>query len=52
MAGPVRHGAQTRNIEVGALINDATFARSLVQQWRGAADAGFFRRIDLRPDSV
>ena len=34
--------AQTRNIEVGALIDDATFARSLVQQWRSAADAGFF----------
>ena len=34
--------AQTRNIEVGALIDDATFARSLVQQWRSAANAGFF----------
>jgi phosphatidylserine/phosphatidylglycerophosphate/cardiolipin synthase-like enzyme len=40
--------AQTRNIEVGALIDDATFARNLVKQWRSAADAGFFRALEFR----
>jgi hypothetical protein len=34
--------AQTRNIEVGVLIEDEHFARALVHQWRSAAEAGVF----------
>ena len=31
---------QHRNVEVGVLIEDATFARKLHQQWNGLAVAG------------
>jgi phosphatidylserine/phosphatidylglycerophosphate/cardiolipin synthase-like enzyme len=34
---------QTRNIEVGALIDDAGFARALVSQFRAATADGLFR---------
>lgn len=37
--------AQTRNIEVGALIDDTSFARDLVAQFRASLAAGIFREI-------
>lgn len=33
---------QTRNIEVGALLDDVSFAQALLRQFRGAAAAGVF----------
>ena len=33
---------QSRNIEVGAVIEDASFARALASQWRSATAAGVF----------
>lgn len=36
---------QTRNIEVGALIDDPTFAEQLAQQWLGLADDGLLARF-------
>jgi len=33
------HNAHVRNIEVGVLIEDASFATALIQQWRGLIDA-------------
>lgn len=36
---------QTRNIEVGVLIEDAAFAEALSRQWWGAAGAGVFRQV-------
>jgi phosphatidylserine/phosphatidylglycerophosphate/cardiolipin synthase-like enzyme len=38
---------QSRNVEVGALIEDASFARSLVEQWRSAVAAGLFVELDV-----
>lgn len=35
---------QTRNVEVGAVIDDEAFARALASQWRSAAAAGAFVR--------
>lgn len=35
---------QSRNIEVGALIEDAAFAGELLQQWRALIAAGLLRR--------
>jgi hypothetical protein len=37
---------QSRNIEVGARIDDAGFACALVAQFRAATNAGVFRRCD------
>jgi phosphatidylserine/phosphatidylglycerophosphate/cardiolipin synthase-like enzyme len=37
--------AQTRNIEVGALIDDGGFARDLVAQLRASVAAGVFREV-------
>lgn len=39
--------AQTKNIEVGVLIEDEHFARALVHQWRSAAEAGVFQRVTV-----
>jgi phosphatidylserine/phosphatidylglycerophosphate/cardiolipin synthase-like enzyme len=36
---------QTRNVEVGALIDDASFARSLTRQWGLGVSAGMFVRV-------
>lgn len=38
--------AQTRNVEVGAFVEDAELARTLVAQWRGLVDAGVMIRAD------
>jgi len=35
---------QTRNIEAGVLVDDPTFAKNLVAQWRALVDAGVLRR--------
>jgi len=35
---------QNRNVEVGALVEDAAFAAKLAGQWRGLTDAGLMRR--------
>lgn len=37
------HRAQERNVEVGALIKDPVFARSLAAQWMNALEHGLFR---------
>ncbi len=37
---------QSRNIEVGARIEDSGFARALVAQFRAATNAGVFRPVD------
>lgn len=34
--------AQTRNIEVGVLVDDELFAKNLVHQWKSCAGAGVF----------
>lgn len=34
-----------RNVEVGVLVTDAPFAASLLRQWRGAVEAGLFKRV-------
>lgn len=34
---------QTRNIEVGVLIEDAAFGAQVVRQWRGLVDVGLVR---------
>ena len=34
------HNAQARNIEVGVLIDDPSFAHDLVRQWQGLIEAG------------
>jgi phosphatidylserine/phosphatidylglycerophosphate/cardiolipin synthase-like enzyme len=34
--------AQTRNVEVGALLSDTSFAQALLGQFRGAVAAGVF----------
>ena len=34
------HNAQARNIEVGVLVDDPTFAHDLVRQWQGLIEAG------------
>jgi len=36
---------QTRNIETGVLIDDDTFARGLVRQWRGLIASGLVRKF-------
>jgi phosphatidylserine/phosphatidylglycerophosphate/cardiolipin synthase-like enzyme len=36
---------QTRNIEVGVLIEDAGFARQVVEQWQGLVNAKLVQRI-------
>ena len=36
---------QTRNIELGVLIEDPTFASRLAGQWRGLVDAGLVTRF-------
>lgn len=36
---------QTRNVEVGVLLHDATFARSLSAQWQSAVSALHFERV-------
>jgi phosphatidylserine/phosphatidylglycerophosphate/cardiolipin synthase-like enzyme len=36
---------QSRNVEVGVLIDDAGFARSLARQWALAVSAGVFVRV-------
>lgn len=33
---------QTRNVEVGALVDDAIFAREVLRQFHAARDAGLF----------
>jgi phosphatidylserine/phosphatidylglycerophosphate/cardiolipin synthase-like enzyme len=38
--------AQTRNIEVGALVEDEMFAKGLVHQWMSAVEADLFKRIE------
>lgn len=38
---------QTRNVEVGAVIEDEAFARALASQWRSAAAAGAFVGMDF-----
>lgn len=35
--------AQSRNLELGVLIEDSAFARQIVEQWRGLASAGVFK---------
>jgi phosphatidylserine/phosphatidylglycerophosphate/cardiolipin synthase-like enzyme len=35
--------AQSRNLELGVLIEDSAFARQITQQWRGLVSAGFFK---------
>ena len=35
---------QTRNLEMGVLIEDAPFASRLVQQWRGLVESGLLVR--------
>ncbi len=37
--------AQSRNIEVGVLVDDSAFATELLGQWQGAVDAGIFVRV-------
>jgi len=37
--------AQTRNLEVGALIDSAAFARDLIGQFRAATSARAFVRV-------
>jgi phosphatidylserine/phosphatidylglycerophosphate/cardiolipin synthase-like enzyme len=36
--------AQSRNIEVGALIEEGAFAKELISQWRKTTAAGFLKR--------
>jgi hypothetical protein len=43
---------QSRNIEVGARIEDAGFARALVAQFRAATNAGVFRAVDAEGELV
>lgn len=39
---------QTRNIEVGVVIDDANFAEALTKQWWGAVGAGVLRKVELQ----
>lgn len=43
---------QDRNIEVGALIDDAAFARSLVHQWNHALNTGVFAEVACATEIV
>jgi phosphatidylserine/phosphatidylglycerophosphate/cardiolipin synthase-like enzyme len=38
---------QSRNIEVGALIEDPAFAHSVLAQWQGLMTAGFCARVEF-----
>jgi len=42
---------QTRNLEMGVLVEDAAFASRLVQQWRGLIEAGLLVRAPAPPPS-
>lgn len=35
----------SRNVEVGVLVADPPFAAALLRQWRGAVEAGLFKRV-------
>jgi phosphatidylserine/phosphatidylglycerophosphate/cardiolipin synthase-like enzyme len=41
---------QGRNIEVGVLVEDRRFARSLAEQWRSAVSAGVFRSLAFKQE--